>query len=201
MRRMSLIFLAASVVLLMLLAPTVGLAETGGHGEAEGHGEHHGINWGTLFWKTVNFIIFFGAMGYFLAKPIGSFLRSRSENITNELKEAEDARDQAQAELAEAKSKVANLEQELTEMRAKGERDAEEIGRNMVAQAQAECERIEKQAATDLDTMGKSARRQLREYAAQLSIETAEKLVRDAINDEDQARILTASLERVGGEQ
>jgi F-type H+-transporting ATPase subunit b len=198
MRRTSLIFLAATVVLLMLLAPTLSLAETGGHG---GDGEHHGINWGTLFWKTVNFIIFFGVLGYFLAKPIASFLRSRSENITNELNEARDARDQAQAELADARSKVANLEQELAEMRAKGGRNAEEMGRSMVAQAQAECERIEKQTAKDLDQMGKTARRQLREYAAELSIETAEKLVRESINDEDRGRILTASLERVGGEK
>ncbi len=172
-----------------------------GTAATRGHGEHHGINWGTLFWKTVNFIIFFGALGYFLAKPIAAFLRSRSENITKELDDARDARDQAQAELAEARSKVANLEQELAEMRAKGGHDAEELGRNMVAQAQAECQRIERQAAKDLDQMGKSARRQLREYAAELSIETAEKLVREAINDEDRGRILTASLERVGGEK
>lgn len=200
MRRTSLIVLAAAVVLLMLLAPTASLAEEAGHG-GDGGGEHHGINWGTLFWKAVNFIIFFGALGYFLAKPIASFLRSRSENITNELNDARDARDRAQAELAEAKSKVENLEQELAEMRAKGEGDAEELGRTMVAQARAECERIEGQAAKDLETMGKTARQKLREYAADLSIDTAEKLVREAINDEDHGRILTASLERVGGEK
>ncbi len=200
MRRTPLIILAATVVLLVLLAPTVVLAETGGQG-GDGAAEHHGVNWGTLFWKTVNFIVFFGALGYFLAKPIAAFLRSRSENITKELDDARDARDQAQAELAEARSKVANLEQELAEMRAKGGHDAEELGKKMVAQAQAECERIEKQAARDLDQMGKSARRQLRDYAAELSIETAEKLVREAINDKDRGRILTASLERVGGEK
>jgi len=201
MRRTSLIVLAATVVLLMLLAPAAGLAEEAGHGGDGGPGEHHGINWGTLFWKAVNFIIFFGALGFFLKKPIASFLRSRSENITNELNEACDARDTAQAELAEAKSKVQNLEQELAEMRAKGEGDAEGLGRNLVAQAHSECERIERQAAKDLETMGKTARRRLREYAAELSIDTAEKLVREAINDEDRERILTASLERVGGEK
>lgn len=201
MRRTSLIVLAAAVVLLMLLAPTASLAEEAGQVGDGGQGEHHGINWGTLFWKAVNFIIFFGALGFFLKKPIASFLRCRSENITTELNEARDERDTAQAELAEAKSKVQNLEQELAEMRAKGEGDAEELGRNLVAQAQAECGRIERQAAKDLETMGQTARRRLREYAAELSIDTAEKLVREAINDEDRGRILTASLERVGGEK
>ncbi len=69
MRRTSLIVFATAVVLLMLFAPTMVLAEEAGHGD---HGEHHGINWGTLFWKTVNFIIFFGALGYFLAKPVAA---------------------------------------------------------------------------------------------------------------------------------
>ncbi len=86
-------------------------------------------------------------------------------------------------------------------MRAKGEASAEELGRNLVAQTQAECERIEQQTARDLETMGKTARSQLREYAAELAIETAEQLVREAINDDDRGRILTASLERVGGEK
>jgi F-type H+-transporting ATPase subunit b len=188
-------------MLLLLPAPTAALAQEAGHGGDAGPGEQHGFNWVTLFWKTVNFIIFFGALGYFLAKPIAAFLRSRSANITRELDDARDARDRARAELAEARSKVANLEQELAELRAKGGHDAEELGKNMVAQTQAECERIERQAAKDLDQMGKSARRRLREYAAELSIETAEKLVREAINDEDRGRILTASLERVGGEK
>jgi len=199
MRRTSLLFLAASVVLLMLLAPATGLAETAGHGD--GHGEHHGINWMNLFWKTVNFAIFFGALAYFLAKPIKAFLRTRSQGITDELNEARKAADDAQAELAEAKSKVENLEQELAELKAKGGREAEALGAALTEQTQVECERIEKQAARDLEVMGQTARRELREYAAELAIETAEQLVREAINDEDRRRILTASLARVGGEQ
>lgn len=201
MRRTSLLFLAASVALLMLLAPAAGLAETAGHGADGGHGEHHGINWMNLFWKTVNFAIFFGALAYFLAKPIKAFLRTRSRNITQELDDARDERDQAQAELAEARSKVENLEQELAELKARGAREAEALGASLAEQTQAECERIEKQTARDLEMMGQTARRELREYAAELAIETAERLVREAINDEDRRRILTASLARVGGEQ
>ena len=83
MRRTSLIVIATAVVLLMLFAPGMALAEEAGQGD---HGEHHGINWGTLFWKTVNFIIFFGALGYFLPLLwLNSITRRRQSELQRAL--------------------------------------------------------------------------------------------------------------------
>jgi len=188
------LFIVPALFLLLLLTPADLFAEEAGHGE------HHAYNWMNFFWKILNFVIFFGALGYFLAKPIGGFLRSRSLNITKELEEARAARDKAQAELTEVRRQLEGLEQEMEGIKEKAARDSETLSQEIADQTRAECERIEKQAEKDLETMGARARRDLREHAAQLSIETAEALIRDAINDKDRGRILAASLEQVGGE-
>ena len=98
-------------------ASEVSGAADSGHGAVEGsHGKAKSITPAKLkdlLWRTINFIALLIILVKFLAKPIGSALSGRQQQVIDELKDLEAKRDAAQESYKEFESRLAGMEKEM----------------------------------------------------------------------------------------
>jgi F-type H+-transporting ATPase subunit b len=87
---------------------------------ANEHGGHEGvadINWYNVVWLIIDAALFFGATIWFTRKMIVAFFSERRRSIAAMISDARAARASAESKKSEAEKRVANVEQELAQLR------------------------------------------------------------------------------------
>jgi F-type H+-transporting ATPase subunit b len=171
------------IAIVLAISMTTGLA---GASQEGGHGAFH--LWPFVF-QVVNFILLLLVLYKFAGPGVRSFFAARSQTIRQSLKEAEDAKAEAERKLREHEAKLKALDKEVEELRAVVENEGRSERDRIIAQAEKEAETIKEQAKIIAQQEIKRAKKELRKEAARLSLQRAEDMVKDAINDEDQARL------------
>lgn len=153
----------------------------------------------TLVWKVVNFVVFFGLLGYFLARPLQAFFRTRRQAIARQAEEAAQAQQQATELRNTMERRVAALSGEIAalkdRLRKEGERERDALER----QGEAEAARLVGQVELEANRRVAEARRELAAEAANVASDLALEILRRELTEEDRQRIFAASLERLEG--
>ena len=121
----------------LLALPTVVWAAGAGSGRSP---------WADLGFKAINFSILVGGLFFILRKPIAQALRDRHEGVRKALEDARKAKEEADAKAAEYAQRVANLDQEVEEIRSQVQAEAERQKEQILADAKAAAESIRRQA-------------------------------------------------------
>ena len=156
-----------------------------------------GIPWWEIFKQVVNFGILVGVLVYFLRKPVGAYLKERSEMLKKSIDEAAEARASAAEKLLAIDVRLAKLSKEIAEMSRKMDAEAEEETRRIKEVAQAEVERLYAQVQFAAEQEVKNARLALRKEAAELSARAAEEIVSKTITEGDQERMVRENIDRI----
>jgi F-type H+-transporting ATPase subunit b len=141
---------------------------------------------GLLFWMTITFSIVLYLLSKFAWKPILQSIREREDSINNALNAADDARKQMDALksdneklLNEARKERDRMLKEAAEMKdaiiTQAKKSADEEGRKLIANAN---EAINK---AKLNAMN-----ELKSQVAELSVDMAEKILRNKMEDRKQ---------------
>lgn len=149
---------------------------------------------GLIFWTTLTFIILLVLLRKFAWKPILSAVNTREESISNALNAAE-----------EAKKEMQNLQasNEKLLIEAREERDAMlKEAREMKTQMVEEAKNVAKVEADKMITSAKevianekkAALTELKNQVATLSIEIAEKVVKEQLSSDDKQKQLVDGL-------
>ncbi len=139
--------------------------------------------------RVFNLAIVIGLLVWVARKPLANFYASRSESIREQLAEARRARLEAESKLAEMETRMSRLDQELGEMRAAAEKDAEQEYRRLVDTAEEEANKIVFKAKEEIDGITREAYLDLKSHAADLAVNLAGQKVRGQITDEDRRRL------------
>lgn len=150
-------------------------------------------------WRWVNLIIFVGLFVYILRHPVSEAMRARREGIRRELKRAQEERNAALAKLEEVEARLSRLDDEVASLREQSEKEAKEERARISRSTEDETRKLKEQAQREIESAGKAARQQLREFAAQQSVQLAEEMIRRDINPEDDARLFKLRVEELGG--
>lgn len=133
-------------------------------------------------WKWANFGILAIALGYGMAKGLPPLFRSRTKEIQTGISEAQQVRMDAERRSAEMDARLnslgADIEKFRTQSAAEMQQEGDRIGRETATQIR----KIEQQAAAEIESVGKTARRQLKEYAGELALGLAEERLRARID-------------------
>ena len=148
--------------------------------------EEHSSNFRDFIGKTVNFIVLFGGLAYFLYKPIRNFLQKRSQEIEQGLKEAGDAQREAELKLREAKARLATLEDEVEKLKKEAE-----------IEGQKERERIKYFAKQEIEMLMRAGIQDLKQYTAELASALAEERIKKKMSPEDQSFLIDKSIEKL----
>jgi F-type H+-transporting ATPase subunit b len=156
------------------------------------------IDFQLVLTQILGFVLFVWILSRFAWKPILAGLEERRAKIAGEFAEAE--RRQASADQLKAKYDAemrtieATARQKMQDAVAEGQRVAGEIK----AQAQTEAQQRLQRAEDEVDREREKAKELLKQQVVDLSIKTAEKILRTKLDDPAQRKLAGEFIDEVG---
>ena len=144
-----------------------------------------------LLYKTINFLILVGGLGYVLRKPLAEFFSSRSASIRKSLDDGRQALEASQAQLQAVEEKLRGLEAEIAAFKASAEREMEVERRHVQQTIAGEAARILQSARAQTDTAVRGAKLELKSFAAEKAVSLAEELIRARLDESGQRRLVS----------
>ncbi len=152
------------------------------------------VSIGTVIWTTIAFLVVVFILAKFAWKPILSSIREREDSIEEALEAAERAKEKM-------KDLEANNEKLLLEARQEREeiiKSAREAKEKMIAEAkekaQAEADKVLKNAQATIRAEKSSAINELKSLVGELSIDIAEKILKEELSADKQKALIEASM-------
>lgn len=148
--------------------------------------------------RFFNLALVIGILVWVARKPLQSFYASRTQMIRDQLAEAQAARKEAEAKLAEIESRMSRLDNELREIKEQAEKDAQEEYLRLLSAAERDAEKIIERTRQEIEGMTRSAQLELKAHVAELSVQLAEEKIRQKITDEDRSQLLSGFVTKLG---
>ena len=148
-------------------------------------------------WKWANFAVLAGGLGYIVAKNGKPFFTARSRQIRKDMLEAGEVRKEAEMRAAVVNRKLANLGADIERLRAESEQERAGETDRLRSHREAERAKIQAQAEREIESAAKSARLELKRYAAALAVELAERKIRARMNGEVQDALVAGFVNRL----
>jgi len=133
-----------------------------------------GLNLNILETNLINLVIVITVLIYFGRKFLGKTLSGRQAAIEQAISDAEERRSKAAAELAEQQQNLAQAQKKAKDILAQAEETAAKAKATILAQADADVERMKATAAQDLSSQEVKVMRELQQRIAELAIAKAE---------------------------
>jgi F-type H+-transporting ATPase subunit b len=145
-----------------------------------------------IAWKWANFVLLIPVLVYavnkvlpamFFGEPdLKTFFRSRSAGIRQGITEAQQMKRDAEARAAQVEARIQKLGDEIDQFRAQSREDMRQEGQRIQQETAKQLSHLEQQARQEIEAAGKTARRELKTYAAKLALDLAEQRVRERLN-------------------
>ena len=154
-----------------------------------------------LLWQTFNFIVFVAIMIYVLRNKlgIGKVFDDRAATIRKELDKAKIEKEEAERKLAEVEARLSRLDEEVAQMRAEADLEAEREATRIRKAAALEAEKIKLMTAREVEGAMKEARAELRAFVADNSVALAEAIIKRELKPEDNSNMLNKYVEELRG--
>lgn len=143
-----------------------------------------------VLWQLFSFALLVSVLILLLRKPARSFLARRREEIKNALEQAARREQDLEKLFGEWERKLNALSQEISELHDKIRQEGEAERKRIIARAYEEADRIQKQAQVVSEQEVKKASSALKKEMVDLSVEMAEKVLRETIRPQDQERLV-----------
>jgi F-type H+-transporting ATPase subunit b len=151
--------------------------------------------------KVLNLFLVAAVLVWALRKPLSNFFASRSQTIRDQLAEAQKARLEAEAKLAEIGARMSRLDDEIHEIKLTAEREAKEEYQRLLTVAEQDAEKIVERSRQEINGITRAAQQELKIHAAELSVQMAEEKIRGEITDADRGRIFSRFVTKLGGKE
>lgn len=158
------------------------------------------LDW-NIVWTIVNILVLFLLLKHFLFEPITEMMESRTAEIENNLKDAEDQKQKASELTAQYEEKLqgahAEAAQIVSEARQRGQREYDAILKTAGQDAQKEQER----ARADMEREREEMLRGVQENVTELVLLTASKLSQKELDEESDRKLVDSFLSEAGGDE
>jgi F-type H+-transporting ATPase subunit b len=152
---------------------------------------------GLMIWTVITFGVFLILMWKFALGPIVSMLDKRRQTIEENLKKAEEAREEAERLFAEYQKKLDEAKKEAQNLIQEGKKLGEKLKDDIVTEARKEAESIKEKALRSIELEREKAIQELRNTAAELSVEIASRILKKSISADDHRAIIDEALKEV----
>ena len=154
-------------------------------------------SWFSALWVIIIFCVMLAILYPTAWKNVIAGLKAREERIRNDIAAAEAARTRAEATLREYTAQLATAEQRARDTINAAAADAERIATQIRTRGEQEAQEIKERATREIDAARKEALAQVYEQTANLATSIAEKIIRKSLNADDQRDLVARSLEQV----
>lgn len=149
---------------------------------------------GLELWKFFNLAVFTAFGIYILRRPISAALATRRDAIKQELVQAQETKARAVEKLAEADSQLSRLDSDVRTVHEQSRQEADAERQRVAAATAREIEKLKQQAEREMETADKVARKALRQFFAQKSVQVARDNVRTQMRPEDDRHLIEQSI-------
>lgn len=146
-------------------------------------------------WKWANFVLLVVGLGYLVAKTLPPLFKSRTEEIQKGIAEARAIKQDADKRAAEVDARTATLAADIERFRVEAKAEMQQEGERVRQETEAQIARLEHQAQQEIEISGKIARRELKNYAAKLSLDLAEQRVRERLTPKTEQELVDAFIQ------
>ncbi len=193
--------LATIAVLSVLAMAGILYASGGEHGGHDAHAAHDSLSSAKLkdlLWRTLNFIALMVILVKFLAKPLTEGLRNRRVAIKEQFDSLEARKAEAEREYKEYEAKIAGMDAELDKMIQNAIAQGEVEKNKIIEEANQAADNIKRQAENAVHNAINEARKQLMNEVAEKAAVMAEEIIKNNLQDADQAKLIENYLDKVG---
>ena len=134
------------------------------------------FDWNML-WTLINLLLFYVMMRIFLFKPIKKAIDERNKLLDKRFSDAEECQKQADSIKAEYEKQLSGVEEEKKVILADANVKARKEYNKIVDRAQADADKIKRDARRSADMELETARISAKEQIAEIAMETAAKIV------------------------
>ena len=159
--------------------------------------EEHHASATELIFPFLNFLLFSFLIYKFVIPMARDYFKNRRAAIAAAINEADEAKRRAEALLADFRSRLARLGDELRSIREELRADAERAKAKLLEEAAETARRIKSDADFVAEQEVRQARQELRKEIVERAAQTAERLVRENLTPADQKRIVGEFLSEV----
>jgi F-type H+-transporting ATPase subunit b len=146
-------------------------------------------------WKWGNFVLLVVGLGYLIAKTLPPLFKSRTEEIQKGIAEARAIKQDADKRAADVAARTAMLGADIERFRVEAKAEMQQEGERIRHETAAQIARLEHQAQQEIEMSGKIARRELKSFAAKLSLDLAEQRVRERLDGKAEQGLVDAFIQ------
>lgn len=183
-------------VAVVLAIPAIVASSFGNASEAHGGAHEAGLPTAVIL-QFINFGLYVGLVVYFGRKPIVDYFKNRQAGFYSALKRADAARAEAQAKRADIQARLTKLETSRDESLQNARREAAALRAQIVNEAKALSERLRLDAERTADVEVARAKQTLRDDLLNQSMQMAERILRDKMQEQDQKRLQDEFVEKI----
>jgi F-type H+-transporting ATPase subunit b len=163
------------------------------------HAEVMSPDWMPAVTSLVVFLLAFGFLYLKVWPKILKGLDDRQAKILQEIKSAEEAREQAKEALAKYEQELAGARQEANQLIAGAKADAKAVAAELRASNESQITEMKQRALRELESAKRTAVSELHAEAAGLAADIAARILKREITPQDQQRLVDESLQELAG--
>ncbi len=188
-RKRRILFFASLILFLSCAALNAHAAEEGGAAKERA----------TEIFKWINFVIVAGLIIWVFGKVLPSKFRSNTNKISSAISNATAAKTEADRQLREADTKLANVQKEVAELRAFAQREGAGEAERIRALAKSDAQKIFLASKAEIEAAERAARLELKAIAAKLAVDGAESLIARQLTPQSQELLVSAFVKSLAG--
>lgn len=154
-----------------------------------------------LLWRVLNFAILLWILIKATGKPIKNYFANRHEVLVQAIDEAKKAKEAAERLYKQYEEKLSRLDDEIKELESRIKADAEAEKQRILTEAEQFVAKVKQQAEQMASQEVLMAKHRLKDEAAKLAMQAAEKMIKENITAADQDKMVENYLEKVVGAQ
>ena len=152
----------------------------------------------TFIIQIINLFIQVYLIKKFLFKSINDILEKRRNLADKEIREAREAKDEADSLKTQYESSLTNAHAEAAQIVSDAQKEAQTKADTLVHEAEAEAQSIKARAAADIEQEKKKALNEAKDEIGSLAMEIAGKVVEKEINESDHKKLIDDFITKVG---
>lgn len=160
--------------------------------------EEAGSTTGWIY-RWINFLIFVAVLVWVFVKKTPPYFRGRQEAIAAAIAESARAREEAERQQREAEAKMATLDKQVEELRARARRESGAEALRIRALAQEDAKRIELAGQVEIRAAERAAQLELQTIAARRAIDRAETLLERQMTQQTDASLFRGFVAELEG--
>lgn len=149
-----------------------------------------GFDWQVALAHTVNFLLVVWLLKRFVFSPLQDTIDERRNKIESGVAEAEKAKEKRREAKEEKEAILQAARNKRQEILDDVRQQAEDIIAEAEKEAREEAEAIKKQAREDLQNQREKMRRDMRDAVGQLAVQSAEKILRREVTEDDHEKLV-----------